>query len=523
MVYQQLRQLWIDGSLLSAGGIGANHVIQVFNPDDRQQKDTTNNSHRQRVRSRVMQRVRRTRLASGSQVEVEGPAARLTMADIRPGFAAHRSGIPARVEANPAAIPNPDQRVAGPESAESTAVSGVAAVDPRILEISARVAAGTVRLVVPVQQRSDFAALPLRTWYECPVYGPSVQRLKDIAAGRTAAGTMTKDLSAIAVFERFTRPADWTGEWPGISISAINHEYLREWISAALAGGLSKGYLEPLTGHLAWMLSVAVDREVLPRVPKKPPVRQIAASKAGQLFDDDDLAVIFETDGQILETLDRIHDELAADFELQTAFVLAVSVGLRPSDLFSLCWSDLRSIDGTPAICSTPEKTKRHGTKVRIPIAPCVCARLEELRRRADVACCNAGQCKGETAAESAQTAPQTDTAGLIFPRLTSAIAKDPEHSHAARRRNAAMRSAAERAGFVFPSRRSKPWQVARATANERLERHCAGIGEFVLGHATGSVNKKHYRQRWSEAVAAVNSLPQPSRFLVPISSEMDG
>lgn len=488
-------------------------MLRVFSADE---SGNQKQSHRQTVRAKAMQRARRNRLAAGGETIPAAPrTARLTMADIRP---AHRNDTPVRVASKSQDFSKPSQGVPVVGSEGSTVAGALAAVDPRILELSKKVAAADVRLVVPVHQREQFASLPLRAWYECPLYGPSVQRLKDIDAKKTAAGTMAKDLSAISVFERFTRPADWTGDWPGISISAIGPEYLREWIRNALASGKSKGYLDGLAGHLTWILRLAVEREVLARAPKKPPVKQIATAVRATLFSDDDLTVIYETNGQILETLDRIHANLAGNFELQTAFMLACSCGLRPSDLFSLCWCDLNVIDGTPAIFRVPQKTKRHGTTVRIPLASCVSARLAELRRRAAL---NVNGTGSDEAADSVSADAMASR--RIFPYLVSAAAKDPEKSHAARRRNAELRKAAQAAGFLFPDRRSKPWQIARATCNERLERHCAGIGEFVLGHASGSVNAKSYRKRWSEAVAAVQTLPQPPGFLEVISSEISG
>lgn len=513
IVSHNIAQRMDDRGFLSAVAFGDVAMLRVFSADD---SGHQKKSHRQTVRAKAMQRARRNRLAAGGEtIPVAPQTTRLTMADIRP---AHRINSPVRVASKSQDFSKPSQGVPVVGSEASAVVGAMAPVDPRILELSKQVAAADVRLVVPVHQRELFASLPLRAWYECPLYGPSVQRLKDIEAKKTASGTMAKDLSAISVFERYTRPADWSGEWPGISISAIGAEYLREWIRNALAAGKSKGYLDGLAGHLTWILRLAVEREVLVRAPKKPPVKQIATAVRSTLFSDDDLTVIYETNGQILETLDRIHANLAGNYELQTAFVVACSCGLRPSDLFSLCWRDVNTIDGTPAIFRVPQKTKRHGTTVRIPLAPCVSVRLAELRRRAEQNRCGTGP--DETADSAAADFMASER---LFPSLVSSSAKDPEKSHAARRRNAELRKAAQAAGFIFPDRRSKPWQIARATCNERLERHCAGIGEFVLGHASGSVNAKSYRKRWSEAVTAVQTLPQPAGFLEVISPEISG
>jgi hypothetical protein len=360
------------------------------------------------------------------------------------------------------------------------------AIDQRILDLSAQVAAGDVRLMVPESSVAAYAALPLRCWYFCDAFGPSAQRARDVAAKRTKPATAEKDLSALQVWEKYTRPADWQGEWPGISIGSITAQYLQDFVKAALAGGLSAGYLGGLINHLSWILSIAKDRGVLQSVPRKPPVAQLAASLS---IDSDDLTVIYELSGEILLCLGAIAQRLSGQPELLQAFILACSCGLRPRDLFSLRWNNFSAVSGQPSLRITPEKTKRHGKTIRIPIAASIWESLSEYRL---------------SAADDA----------LLFPGLVSADAVDPEKSRAARRRNSAIMQAAESAGFVFPDRRRKPWQIARATANERLERHRPGVGEFVLGHLSGSINARHYRQRWSEICAAVNSLPQPPEFL---------
>lgn len=120
----------------------------------------------------------------------------------------------------------------------------------------------------------------------------------------------------------------------------------------------------------------------------------------------------------------------------------------------------------------------------------------------------------------------------LIFATLVNAEHATPEKSAAARQRTDEMLAGCQRAGFQFPlklkteiqrkgktaaelaERISKPWQVARATCNERLQRHRPGMGEYILGHSTGSINESNYRKRWSEAVEAVNTLEQPIEFL---------
>ncbi|MBL8810022.1 MAG: hypothetical protein JNM43_07600 [Planctomycetaceae bacterium] len=393
---------------------------------------------------------------------------------------AHRIDIPGRVGpgvTEPAAVPS-ESTAGGPR---------LPAVDPRVLEISAAVSAGNVRLTVPAGSAERFAALPLRAWYNCETFGPGAQRVADVRAGKTKAGTAEKDLTALNLWERFTRPADWIGEWPGVSIVAISDAYLAEFVAACLRSGLSAGYVAGVVNHLSWFLSIARARGVLPAVPRKPNVKKLAVSVAD---DDsgDELGVVYETRaGSILDCVGSICQQLAGSPELQDAFVLACSVGLRPSDLFSLTAERFGVHGGQPCLRITPEKTRRHGKTLRLPLSSDIVKRLE-----------SRGRLSG----------------GVLFPSLVGAEAANPEKSRAARRRNAQLRAAAEAAGFVFPPNRRKPWQIARATCNERLERHRKGAGEYMLGHSSGSVNARHYRQRWSEVCEAVNTLPQPAAFL---------
>ena len=458
-------------------------MLRIFSPDGADDLSRRRHTVRQSARNRARARSQIRRQAAGGEcVAAEPVLRRQTLLDIRPQ-SAHRINTPVR---SAGSVPAAESRPAKAQDTSPTV--GPLAVDPRILAISAKVAAGSTALVVPEWERGIYAALPLRAWYEADIYGPGMERRFEIEAGRNESGTAEKDYSALSVWERFTRPADWSGDWPGISISAITTDYLRQWQQAALAGGLSTGYLSGLTNHLNWMLHTAVNRCVLAKSPKKPTLKQR-----------EDLTVIFEIGGDILGTLDAIHGQLAGNAELQAAFVLSVSVGLRPSDLFALTWRNLETIQGVPAIVTTPQKTRRYGKSLRIPLAECVNGRLKALR---------------------ASRPADTDNS-LIFPSLTSDETTQPEKSRAARRRTAAMRAAAELAGFRFPKSPAKPWQIARATCNERLERHRPGVGEYVLGHSAAGINKKHYRQRWSEAVDAINTLPQPASFLVsPVSSE---
>lgn len=389
--------------------------------------------------------------------------------------------------------------------AETPVFSAVPAVDPRILELSAQVAAGEVRLRIPDGTAQEFAALPLRDWYDCDIYGPRTQRLKDIAAGRTKAATAEKDLSAIRVWERFTRVESWSGDWRGISIGAISDAYFAAFVGKALEHGLSAGYLGGLVNHLSWILSIARDRGILTTIPRKPSIRNCVTLSRHEDSDADELGVVYHLDGDINACLTAICRHLSPHVELQTAFVLACSCGLRPRDLFSLTWSQFAMVGSQMSIRVTPEKTRRYGKSLRLPVAAAVWRRMEQLRTAATA------RFWSTLEPIAAQLACAES---LCFPSLVSEGNKDPEKSRAARRRNHLVLEAAEAVGFSFPARRRKPWQIARATCNERLERHRPGTGEAILGHAKNTINAKHYRQRWSEMCDAVNTVPQPAAFL---------
>jgi len=391
----------------------------------------------------------------------------------------------------------PLQRAAGAESlhfgadAHRTTCPGrtnpapeIPTVDPRIRQLSQSVAAKSEKLIVPVDQVPNYAALPLRAWYQCEKYGPAAQRRAEIASGRNKKGTADKDVTALGMWERVTRPSGWTSDWPGISIDSITDDYLSQFAADAIAAGNSRDYVLGCFRHLKWMLSVAVDRGVLASKPKGRMPKLTEDSAAPR-------TLIYENDGGILSILDAIHDALAEQLALQTAFILSVSAGPRSVDLFGLKWRNV-DLGKRPQIEFVATKTGKHQ---RVPLAPCVAARLLFWKSR--------------------QTVANPDD--LVFPELTSRRVADPEKSRAARRRNAEMKAAVRAAGFDFDGRTDancKPWQVGRATCNERLQRMKQGVGDFVLGHSTQGVNAANYRQPTSDVFKTIQTLEQPPTFL---------
>jgi len=375
---------------------------------------------------------------------------------------AHRTSSPGRTNSEPT-VPN---------------------VDPRIRQLSRSVAAQSVKLLVPADKVPTYAALPLRAWYFCELYGPRAQRRADIATGRNKKRTAEKDVTAIGLWERVTRPTGWTGAWPGISIDSITDDYLSQFTADAVAGGNSRDYVLGCFRHLNWMLSVAVDRGVLASKPKGRMPRLTEDSAAPR-------TLIYESDRGILPMLDAIHDALKDQLALQTAFILSVSAGPRSVDLFGLRWRNV-DLGKRPHLEYVATKTRKHQ---RVPIADCVAARLLFWKSQQSVA----------------------NPDDLVFPGLTSLRVADPEKSRAARRRNSEMKAAVRAAGFDFDGRtpaNCKPWQVGRATCNERLQRAKQGVGDFVLGHSTQGVNAANYREPTSDVFTTVRSLEQPPTFL---------
>lgn len=220
--------------------------------------------------------------------------------------------------------------------------------------------------------------------------------------------------------------------------------------------------------HLRAIFSRAVQVRAIERVPDPvwPPAIDDAEPKS--LYDDAQLGAVYRA--------------LHRSTDLQVAFVVAVNCGPRAQDLFGLRWENFALSIERPRLEYVARKT---GKRQCIPLAACTVAQLRRWQRAAGVIV---------TAGEAC---------GLIWP-----------HWQAERARKRATLARFKRVLATLGIRHAKPWQVARLTCNERLERHRPGAGQFVLGHSN-TLNSRSYREPSGLIWEAVTTLPQPPEFIV--------
>lgn len=366
--------------------------------------------------------------------------------------------------------------------------------DVDLMEFSKTIASGRKLKVVPEPERERYRQMSLTEFWADPDFGLNLREV--------SMGTRARQRGALSRWERFCgRPESipFGDRFSGCVLGCVTDEYLTEFAATLVeAGGLAHATTKSTCGHLATLFNHAVNLKVIetaPKVLRWPRKTQTA---------EEDLTTIYQADGcGILETLERIHRALNGQQDLQDGFQFANSIGARPVDLFCLRWNQF-SLDGDrPRVSFVARKTQ----KVQVvPLSPAV---LRMLHRR-----------KGD--------AEEDD---LVFPTLTNPKHKEsPEHSVNARRRKRAIKEAIVRAGLdewiekqfyrtvgdepravTFRDLKifSKPFQAARATCNERLERVQVGAGQFVLGHCA-TLNSRSYREPSGMVFDAVQRLPEP-------------
>ncbi len=290
--------------------------------------------------------------------------------------------------------------------------------------------------------------------------------IRDGVAGSTRQGFV----SALKHWDKFGPQLDLPG-WCGMPIELITEEQIDACLQAALRGDgkqtYKPSYVDLTRKKLLGILRHANGQGVIDAVPEP---QTIAVA---------DSPIVTYTD----EEITRAYHALAGHVELQVAFVLAITAGQRPVDLFCLQRSDVDLIED-PCLTFTARKT---GKRQWVPLAAVTVAQLRRL--------------------------PSSDSP-YLFPSLSNPLADEPEDSAAAIARQELVRKLFKGAGVVV----EYPWKTCRATCNTRLEAHRPGIGEIVLGHTPKGVNAKHYKNRTQEVKDAVNTVPYPVCFLVPQS-----
>lgn len=300
------------------------------------------------------------------------------------------------------------------------------------------------------------------------------ERTRRISNGRNKSGTAEKDLAALSFWERLSGNP---------SLSSLSDSIVQEFIGKAIEAGrrsTAAGYC----GHLRWILNEAKRAGIVETVPafSFPKV-----SRRSGLTEEHRETLIYEMGGDLLGTLGHIHNAIESA-ELRLAFICGASFGPRTEDLLTLKWSDFDLAGERPVVRYVAEKT---GTFHVVPLAPFLVNQLK---------------------------AGRIDERWL-FPNLISHQADNAAKSRACRRTVSQFRDAVTSTGFDFSAggrgkSEQKPFQVLRATCNERFERHHRRAGEWILGHAMNSLNRKSYQNPGAEIFHAVASLPQPTVFL---------
>ena len=336
-------------------------------------------------------------------------------------------------------------------------------------------AAEVTRVEIPEAERATFAAEhTLREFYTHPLYGLEAIRRKRVDDGTLAAGTLAKDRQALNRWERYSpKPAGWLDDqpWHGRPLAYITDQHVNDTLGAMRRNpDIRSATCESTWGHLRTIFKRAVEVRAIENTPKPTWGRGDRADRKAKEFYDDD---------QLTEVYTALNDQV----DLQVAFVVSVNAGPRTVDLFLLRWENLHLTRERPALEYTAKKTgKRHV----VPLAAVTVRQIQRRRKHSGVLL----------------------DAGLVWPSLTDAGAKDPERSRAARRRNERFKATLTEIGITH----EKPWQVGRLTCNERLERHQPGSGQFILGH-DNTLNCKSYREPSGLVYEAVTTLPQPECF----------
>ncbi|WP_437224936.1 tyrosine-type recombinase/integrase [Planctomicrobium sp. SH661] len=314
-------------------------------------------------------------------------------------------------------------------------------------------------------------------------------RATEKQSGAVKGGTLSKERQALnrwVAWETSAKPTGWPTSWKGMPIGYIQGGWLDQFF-AAMSAKYAPDSIKSTRNHLLKIFNFAVEIGALESAPQSKPLDL-------EDFDDieEDLATVWSE-----EELNRLYQAAHSHPDIQAALVLCCNCGPRAVDLFQTRWDkNIRSSEDPPRLRFRAIKTgKKHG----IPLHPVVVAHLDRL--------------KGEHL---------FDPSGLLFPRLSTPIDrnKDPEKSHAARRRNTLIKSLMKQAGVPA---HEKPWQVCRATCctrlnNVRLAGMQGGVGSWIIGQGSDRSGTKlaadFYDNPTEAVIQTVMAAPQPQAFL---------
>lgn len=313
---------------------------------------------------------------------------------------------------------------------------------------------------VPAVERIDYARrTTLRQFYQDCLDG----RWEPLGRkAKRSRGTAQKDRQSLSRWEQHTpRPDDWSGDWPGPSLAFLERvggQYLDEFYERMLHVGLSPATVKSTRGHLTVIINHAHRVRAIERTPISRPLEQ--RDPKTRIYSSQEATTILNV--------------LAPHPQLHAAMWLILHAGPRAVDTFRLRWSAMTS-DHLGRRLIEFESLKTHKLQA-VPISDETFSVLDALPRENE----------------------------LVFGRCGNLQSKDPEKSYQARVRNTLVKNLLASAGIVV----ERPWQIARATCNERYESHRPGVGEFILGHSCRGVNARSYRQPTEAVHEAVRTLP---------------
>ena len=356
-------------------------------------------------------------------------------------------------------------------------------IDPEVAAAAARMTAEFSSPTISEEHRQWLRSnLSMRQFYGDWMLP---ERESACAAGKLTPATVEKDLQAVTRWEKLTQPDNWNSDrhWPGVPIGLTTGPLVDHFLKRMKSFGYADGTILSTKNHLSTILHRAERlRLVDPFQVTTPNVER----SDNRCFSDHEAISVY-----------RI---LANHPDLQAAFVLALATGARPSDLFSLEWSNVR-LTGLPVVRFVAKKTKRTGERLVVPLMPHVVRHLERLLHRG----------------------------GWLFPGLGSPTAKNPEHSTVSRNRTSTIKGLMLAAGVFdlvdgHQVEIEKPFQVCRSTAATWIERAAAGMSSTLLGHSddersASRVTRIHYlpseMEPCPELIAAVNEVKWPSEMLL--------
>lgn len=311
--------------------------------------------------------------------------------------------------------------------------------------------------------------------------------------GKLKGGTLQKEKQSVRCFHGWDAsperaPSRWPRgiTWNGLPIGYLAPKYLEKWVMSRLVEGYSPDTMRGRWNHVRTILNLIRRLGIIDNIPILEFCAVVDTYQTQTGEGDDELPPTIYTPSESIKVYQRLHEA-----DMRAAWVLGLNGGPRTVDLFSLRWTANVRLGERPELYYRAVKTgKRHWVPLH-PIAVQHLQRLIALQGHLDPA------------------QPQ----GLVFPRLTSAAAADPERSRPARRRNERIKSVMRGVGIPIEGDYEKPWQCLRSTCNSTLNNHRPGAGFLVTHGKEADVSSQNYWNHHPTLVEAIATMPMPKEF----------